>query len=49
MIVLMCDFLYMIFLLCLWEKQNNQTKKQTDTTVTRLAKKSFKAKKYVSN
>ena len=39
---MMCDFLYMIFVLCLRGKQSNQTNKQTDTTVTRLANKCFK-------
>ena len=32
----------MVSVLCLREKQTNQTNKQTNKTVTRLAKRSFK-------
>ena len=32
----------MVFVLCLREKQTNETNKQTNKTVTRLAKRSFK-------
>ena len=39
MIVMMCNVLYMVFVLCLRGKKLN---KQTNKTFTRLAKRSFK-------
>ena len=39
----------MVFVLCLREKETNQTNKQTNKTVSILAKRSFKTQLKISN